>query len=228
MTQSTILLVEDEMRIARWLETFIEKEGYEFLWAANGADGLRMALREKPDLVILDINLPEMNGWEVCEKIREKSDVPIIMVTARIGEDDIIKGLQLGADDYVTKPFKPPVLMARITANLRRAQGEVGPADLLTQGTITVDLSAKEVRIDDKIVAITIQQFELLVFFMRHPNQVFSREQLIDRVFGMDYDSYERAIDIHISRLRGRLKDVGQDGVIQTVYGAGYKFVAND
>lgn len=228
MTTSTILLVEDEMRIARWLETFIKKEGYEFLWASNGTDGLRMALREKPDLVILDINLPEMDGWTVCEKIREKSDLPIIMVTARIAEEDIIRGLHLGADDYVTKPFKPPVLMARIAANLRRAQGDIGPADLLTQGNITVDLNAKEVRIADKSIAITMQQFDLLVFFMRHPNQVFSREQLIDRVFGLDYDSYERAIDIHISRLRGRLKDAGQDNVIQTVYGAGYKFVAND
>ena len=227
MTTSTILLIEDEMRIARWLQTFIEKDGYEFLWASNGADGLRMALREKPDLVILDINLPQMDGWQVCEKIREKSDVPIIMVTARIADDDIVKGLQLGADDYVTKPFKPPVLMARIAANLRRAQGVISPADLLTQGAITVDLNAKEVRIDEKIVAITMQQFDLLVFFMRHPNQVFTREQLIDRVFGMDYDSYERAIDIHISRLRSRLKDAQQHNVIQTVYGAGYKFFTN-
>lgn len=221
----TILLVEDEMRIARWTQAYIEKAGYGCLWASNGRDALLMAQREHPDLVVLDLMLPGIDGWTVCEQLRRESDVPIIMLTAKIAEQDIIKGLKTGADDYVTKPFQPGELVARIEATLRRAKGKFAPANRLSIGPFTLDFDMRQCFIDGTPVSLTSSQFELMTFFMRHPRQVLSREQLIERVFGDDFDSYERAVDIHIRRLRTKIEaDPSQPRYIQTVFGVGYRF----
>jgi DNA-binding response OmpR family regulator len=223
-----ILIVEDETRIAHWIKTYAEREGYTCLLAHDGRSGLELARREQPDLIVLDIMLPELDGWTVCEILRQESDVPIIMLTALITEQDIIRGLKIGADDYITKPFSPAELLARIQANLRRAKGHVLAQGRLTAGGIILDTATHECTVDGKPITLTANQFDLLVFFMQHPRQVFSREQLIEHVFGYDYDSYERAIDIHIRRLRMKIeRDPSDPQYIQTVFGAGYRFCPN-
>lgn len=221
----TILLVEDEMRIARWTQAYIEKAGYKCLWANNGKEALLMARREQPDLIVLDLMLPGIDGWTVCEELRGESDVPIIMLTAKSGEQDIIQGLKLGADDYVKKPFQPAELIARIEATLRRAKGKLAVSNRLVAGPFILDVDMRQCFLHDKPISLTSSQFELMAFFMRHPRQVLSREQLIEHVFGDEFDSYERAIDIHMRRLRTRIEpDASQPRYIQTVFGAGYRF----
>lgn len=220
-----ILIVEDETRIAHWTKTYVENAGYECLMADNGRDALYLARHEQPDLIVLDLMIPEMDGWTICKILRQESDVPIIMVTAKITETDIISGLKMGADDYVTKPFSPAELLARIEATLRRAKGRLHANDMLKEGNIELDMAARQCRINGKIVDLTTSQFDLLTFFMQHPNQVLSREQIIDNVFGLDFDSFDRAIDIHIRRLRTRIEpDPSNPRYIQTVFGAGYRF----
>lgn len=220
-----ILVIEDELRIAHWIRTYLEKDGYQCLVAHNGRDGLQFARSENPDLILLDIMLPEVDGWTICEKVRQESDVPIIIVTAKITEHDIVKGLQLGADDYVTKPFKPAELVARVQANLRRAKGKIVSTKILKAGDIILDLEAHQCKVREEMVQLTANQFNLLSFFMQHPNQVLSRDQIIEHVFGHDYDSYERAVDIHIRRLRTRIEiDSSNPRYIETVFGVGYRF----
>lgn len=220
-----ILIVEDEARIARWTQTYVENAGYECLVAYNGRDALYLARHEKPDLVVLDLMIPEMDGWTVCKILRQESDIPIIMVTAKTLESDIIKGLKIGADDYVTKPFSPAELVARIEAALRRAKGRLQPTHTVKVGDIELDLSARLCRVNGKMITLTTSQFELLHFFLQHPNQVLSREQIIANVFGLDFDSFDRAVDIHIRRLRTRIEpDPSNPIYIQTVFGAGYRF----
>lgn len=224
---TTILIIEDERRIAGWIQAYAERDGYDCLLAHDGMTGLQLALTDAPDVVILDILLPGLSGWEVCERIRETSDVPIIMLTALINEEEIIRGLKLGADDYLTKPFSPAELMARIEANLRRTNAAGSPSESknLYAKDILLNQDSHHCVVRGESVKLTANQFKLLVFFMEHPNQVFSRDQLIDRVFGIDYDSYERAIDIHIRRLRMKIeRDPSSPEYIQTVFGAGYKF----
>lgn len=220
-----ILIVEDETRIAHWTKTYVENAGYECLMADNGRDALYLARHEQPDLIVLDLMIPEMDGWTICKILRQESDVPIIMVTAKITETDIISGLKMGADDYVTKPFSPAELLARIEATLRRAKGRLHTDNILKAGNIELDMAARQCRINGKMVDLTTSQFDLLTFFMQHPNQVLSREQIIDNVFGLDFDSFDRAIDIHIRRLRTRIEpDPSNPRYIQTVFGAGYRF----
>ncbi len=220
-----ILIVEDESRIARWTQTYIENAGYECLLADNGRDALYLARHEHPDLIVLDLMIPEMDGWSVCKILRQESDIPIIMVTAKTLEADIIQGLKLGADDYVTKPFSPAELVARIEAALRRAKGRFQASQTVKVGSIELELSSRVCRINGKIVLLTASQFDLLHFFMQHPNQVLSREQIINNVFGADFDSFDRAVDIHIRRLRTRIEpDPSNPQYIQTVFGAGYRF----
>jgi DNA-binding response OmpR family regulator len=222
-----ILVVEDEVRIAQWVQTYVENAGYTCIVTHNGREAIDLARSETPDLIVLDLMLPEVDGWTVCETIRKESEVPIIMLTARGAENDIIHGLKIGADDYLTKPFSPAELVARIEANLRRSSGKTeGP---LTSGDIALDPRTRECQVAGQPVTLTANQFDLLAFFMQHPLQVFSREQLIDGVFGIDYDSYERAIDIHIRRLRTKIeRDPSNPKVIQTVFGAGYRFTPGE
>ncbi len=220
-----ILIVEDETRIAHWTKTYVENAGFVCLMTDNGRDALHLARREKPDLIVLDLMIPEIDGWTVCKTLRAESDVPIIMVTAKVTEHDIINGLKLGADDYLTKPFRPAELVARIEATLRRSKGRLQTDHLLRLAEIELDTLARHCRINGSLIELTTSQFDLLAFFMQHPNQVLSRDQIIDHVFGQDFDSFDRAIDIHIRRLRTRIEpDPSNPRYIQTVFGAGYRF----
>jgi two-component system response regulator MtrA len=220
----TILVVEDEPRTAQWTKTYIERAGYRCLVTDNGIDALRIAQQENPDLIVLDLMLPELDGWEVCQQLRRHSSVPIIMVTARVTDQDIIEGLRMGADDYVKKPTNLNELVARIEANLRRSQGQLGVDDCLQVGMLRFDLKKRLVYREEKPISLSARQFDLLLFLARHPKQVFTRDQLIENVFGNRYDSYDRAIDVQIRRLRKRLEeDPSNPMLIESVYGVGYR-----
>mgnify|MGYP000415731294 CR=1 FL=1 len=220
-----ILVVEDEKRLQDVVRIYLEREGFRVSQAYDGEDALRLLGREKIDLVLLDVMLPHIDGWQVCERIREDSDVPIIMVTARTQEYDKIKGFDLGVDDYVSKPFSPRVLVKRIQAVLRRSAGlksEERQDQVLQVGTLRVNPVSRECFVGEKSVTLARKEFDLLLFIMRHPNQVFNREQLLDQVWGDLYVD-DRTVDTHVKQLREKIGACR--GMIQTVWGVGYKFV---
>ncbi|MEM7119544.1 MAG: response regulator transcription factor [Chloroflexota bacterium] len=226
MTQK-VLIIEDEERIAHWVKSYFEQARFTALVAHDGQTGLAIARREQPDLIILDLMLPKMDGMDVCRAIRRHSDVPIIMLTARNQEMDKILGLELGADDYVTKPFSPNELVARARATLRRARGEMKPTAVLRGGNIELDLDAFSCTVDQQPVELSRIQFALLEALIRNAGRVLTRQQLLDAAFEEAYDGFERTIDTHIRRLRQRVeKDAANPNHIMTVYGVGYKFVA--
>ena len=219
-----ILIIEDEKRIAHWLQRYFEKAGYEAEIAYDGAIGLHLAQSDPPDLIVLDLMLPTLDGMEICRRLRRESDIPIIILTARTAYEDRIDGLELGADDYVVKPFDPKEVVARAKAVLRRVKGKA--QQQIKLGNIEIDLQGRTVTVAGADIALSRMQFELLSTFMRHPNQVLSRAQLIEAAFDNKYDGFDRAIDTHIRRLRKQIEiDMEQPQYIQTVYGAGYKFV---
>ncbi|MCY4650418.1 MAG: response regulator transcription factor [bacterium] len=218
-----VLIVEDNERIANWVKVYFERAGFTAAAAHDGVSGLALARRLLPDLMILDLNLPRLDGVEVCRALRRESDVPIIMLTARETPAERIIGLDSGADDYIIKPFDPEEVVARAKAVLRRVNDRV--QQVLTRGGITLDETTRSVTVNGEPAPLTSAQFALLSTFMRHPNQVLTRYQLITVTFGYDFDGFERAIDSQVARLRKKLGEVGGQ-VIQTVYGAGYKFVA--
>lgn len=220
-----ILIVEDDTRIANWLRIFFEKAGFTAEVAHDGREGLNLSRSLLPDLIVLDLMLPHLDGIELCRIVRRESDVPIIMLTAREAHSDRILGLESGADDYVVKPFDPEEVVARARAVLRRVKDKV--QQVLTCGNITIDETTRRVTIGEKSVHLSHAQFLLLATFMRHPNQVLTRDQLIALAFNNDYDGYDRAIDNHILRLRRQIT-VDERQPIQTVYGAGYRFVTED
>lgn len=225
MEDRHILVVEDEKRLQDVVRIYLEREGYRVSQAYDGEDALRLLGKEKIDLVLLDVMLPHIDGWQVCERIREDSDVPIIMVTARTQEYDKIKGFDLGVDDYVSKPFSPRVLVKRIQAVLRRSAGsqsEEEPEQVLKVGLLWVNPVSRECFVGDKPVTLARKEFDLLLFIMRHPNQVFNREQLLDQVWGDLYVD-DRTVDTHVKQLREKIGPCR--GMIQTVWGVGYKFV---
>lgn len=225
MEERHILVVEDEKRLQDVVRIYLEREGYRVSQAYDGEDALRLLTKEKIDLVLLDVMLPHIDGWQVCERIREDSDVPIIMVTARTQEYDKIKGFDLGVDDYVSKPFSPRVLVKRIQAVLRRSMGlksEDKTDQVLTVGALRVNPVSRECHVGDKPVNLARKEFDLLLFIMRHPNQVFNREQLLDQVWGDLYVD-DRTVDTHVKQLREKIGACR--GMIQTVWGVGYKFV---
>lgn len=222
----TILVVEDEERIAGWVRTYFEEAGFRVLTSGDGEEGLRLARDEHPDLIILDLMLPGIDGLDVCRAIRRDSDVPIIMLTARGKESERISGLELGADDYVVKPFNPGELVARARAVLRRSGGEVRQPEALRGGGIHLYLKAHECEVDGEQVELTRIQFDLLETLMRHSGQALTREQLLDGVFDEESFGYDRNIDVHIRRLRQRVeKDPANPQHVVTVFGVGYKFV---
>ena len=220
-----VLIIEDNKRIANWVRVYFERAGFSAQVAHDGRTGLSLARRLIPDLVILDLTLPRLDGVEVCRILRRESDVPIIMLTARETPAERIIGLDSGADDYIIKPFDPDEVVARANAVLRRVRDRV--QQVVTLGNITLNESTRSVAVNEEPVSLTQAQLALLSTFMRHPNQVLTRYQLIYQTFGYDFDGYERAIDSQVARLR---KKIGRGGSqpIQTVYGAGYKFVAED
>ena len=204
----TILIVDDEKKIVEIIAHNLKKEGFDVLTAYDGEDGLEKALTKSPELVILDIMMPKLDGYQVCKKIREKSQVPIIMLTARVDEVDKVLGLELGADDYVTKPFSKRELMARIKANLRRSSLPSSEAATeMVFDELVIDLNKFEVRRKGEALDLTHKEFELMKFLSSHPNKVFTREELLERVWGYEHYGDTRNVDVTIRRLRAKVED---------------------
>lgn len=220
-----ILIVDDEEMIVRTVKAYLDQEGFKTYTASDGEEALRAFKEKGPDLIVLDLMLPRMSGIEVTKKIRATSTVPIIMLTAKAAEADRVVGLELGADDYVVKPFSPRELVARVRAVLRRIDGEAGMAERISTGDLEIDLKTREVKVDGKEVELTPTEFDLLAFLARHPGQVFTRLQLLREVQGYTYDAFARTIDTHVKNLRRKIeKDPKDPRYILTVHGVGYRF----
>ena len=222
-----ILIIEDDPDTARLVGLYLQREGHRVLSASDGADGLRQARAAKPDLIVLDLMLPGVSGMDICRQLREESAVPIVMLTARVEESDMLGGLDAGADDYVTKPFSPRVLVARIKAVLRRTARDAleRGTEEISHGEVTLDLNRRSVSVAGKTAQLTPTEFRLLSMFMREPGRTFTRDQIIDRAFGYDFDGYDRTVDAHVANLRRRLgANVESTKLIHTVYGVGYRF----
>jgi two-component system, OmpR family, phosphate regulon response regulator PhoB len=218
-----VLVVEDEESFSDALSYMLRREGYEVSVAATGPDGLAVYDRAGADLVLLDLMLPGMSGTEVCRTLRQKSNVPIIILTARDSEVDKVVGLELGADDYVTKPFSPRELLARINAVLRRA-GPTADGERIDFEGLALDQASHRVLVGEMTVPLGPTEYRMLEFFMTHPERVYTRDQLLDRIWGGNVYVEERTIDVHIRRLRKALEEFGYDRFIQTVRGSGYRF----
>jgi DNA-binding response OmpR family regulator len=220
-----ILVVDDEPEIVRVLRGYLEQANYTVLTAYSGTEGLRRARTETPDLVLLDVMLPGMDGIDVCRTLRQSSDVPIIMLTARVEETDRVLGLELGADDYVTKPFSPREVVARVRAVLRRTRGEMGAAtELLTVRDLKLDVGRHTVALDGEPIELTPSEFEILRAMLNAPGRVFSRLQLLEAAQGQAYEGYERTVDTHVKNLRRKIEpDPPNPIYIMTVHGLGYK-----
>jgi len=219
-----ILVVDDEKKIVDILKAYLERDGYQVIAAYDGRSALELARSNSPDLIILDLMLPEVSGWDVCRELRKESDVPVIMLTARDDTTDKIIGLELGADDYVTKPFDPKEIISRVRAVLRRSEGKAVPKATIKVGEIMIDTNKRLVHRGDRKIELTPIEFELLRVMAENPGQVYSRMQLLDKVQGYAYEGYERTIDSHIKNLRKKLElDLEHPIYIITIYGVGYK-----
>lgn len=228
-TTRTILVVDDEKRLRDLVQAYLTGEGFRVVTAANGQEALFVARHEKPDLILLDLLMPEMGGYEFIRVYTQERDVPIIILTAKLEEGDKVLGLELGADDYVTKPFSMRELTARVRAALRRAAKPPVESDVLRAANIVVDRSGRLVTVDGQRVDLTPSEFELLVGLMSAPGRAFTRLELLERVQGDAYDGYERTIDVHVRNLRTKIEpDPSQPRYIESVYGVGYRFVVND
>ena len=230
MAGKRILIVDDDKKTVELVRLYLTRDGHKVTTAYDGVEALKLAREQHPDLIVLDLMLPGMSGLEICRTLREESDVPIIMLTARSTDEDKLSGLGIGADDYVTKPFSPRELAARVLTVLRRMPGERGP-DKIKSGDLTVDFQKHEASLGDKLLKLTDVEFKLLGIFVKAPGRVFSRTQLIESALGYDFQGFDRTIDVHILNLRRKLEpDPDHPRFISTVYGAGYKFtgVNND
>ena len=217
----TILLVEDEPSVGELVRGYLQRDGYRVLWVRSGEDALVELDRHPVRLVILDIGLPGMDGFDVCRAVRMRSQVPILMLTARDEEPDRVVGLEVGADDYLTKPFSPRELAARIKAILRRAEPQIAQ-DVLSLGDVTLNRETHDVTIDGTLVELTAKEFDLLAYFLANPGAVLSRDVLLDRVWGQEYPGGTRTVDVHVAQLRRKL---GRPDLIRTLRGTGYKAV---
>ena len=223
---NTILVVDDEKRIAHLVRDYLENAGFRVALAYDGKTAMAQFRHEQPDLIVLDLNLPGMDGIDVARAVRKERNTPIIMLTARVEETDRIVGLELGADDYVTKPFSPRELVARVRAVLRRVGDDSPPTPLLRAGDLAIDLEKRIVTRDGNMIELTTTEFDLLVVLARAPGRVFRRLELLDRVQGEAFEGYERTIDVHVKNLRKKVElDPRHPTYILTVYGAGYRFV---
>jgi DNA-binding response OmpR family regulator len=218
----TLLLVEDEHSIGQLVRGYLDRQGYRVVWVTSGEDALAELTRHPIKLVVLDLGLPGMDGFDACRRIRARSRLPIIMLTARDEEPDRVVGLELGADDYVTKPFSPRELAARIKAVLRRAE-PAAQAEVLNLGDVIVSRDSREVTVGGTAVELTAKEFELLGYLAEHAGKVVSRDTLLDSVWGMSYEGGTRTVDVHVAQLRRKL---GRPELIRTVRGAGYKAVS--
>ena len=220
MERGTILVVDDEPNIADLVELYLRREGFRVVQAASGADALRSVADHRPRLIILDVGLPDIDGLEVCRRLRQTSTIPVIFLTARDTEVDRVLGLELGADDYVTKPFSPAELVARVKAVLRRAEATAPTAEVVQVGGVTIDVGRREVRIDDTPVPFTTKEFELLRFLGERPGLALSRQQILDGVWGPEWFGDARTVDVHIAQVRKKVETAVR---IDTVRGVGYR-----
>ena len=219
-----ILIVEDEPQIVRGLSLYLERAGYTTTSVYDGAQAIPAFRQEKPDLILLDLNLPNRDGVDICRAIRRDSAVPIIMLTARSDEMDRLIGLELGADDYIVKPFSPREVVARVRAVLRRVGGVMGDTDIVRAGTLLVDTAGYRAWLGESPLALTQSEFEILLALARHAGHVLSRAQLLEDTQGIAYEGYERSIDQHIKNLRRKIRKAGGPSkMIETVYGVGYR-----
>ena len=222
-----VLVVDDDAGTANLVRLYLEKAGYMVDVSHDGLDALKKAKTNTNDLIVLDLMLPDKSGLDICRELRSESDVPIIMLTAKVMETDRIEGFSVGADDYVTKPFSPRELVSRVQAVIRRCNNDPLPSgpQQITRGKLTADFGRKEVRFCDVLLKLTPTEFRLLSALMLEPNRVFNRGELIEKAFGVDYDALERTLDVHILHLRRKLKEVDSSGdqYINTMYGMGYR-----
>ena len=226
MARNKILVVDDEKNIVDIVKAYLEKDGYRITVAYDGETALKKAQRESPSMVVLDLMLPGISGWDVCRILREKSDIPIIMLTARDEVTDKIVGLELGADDYVTKPFDPKELNSRVKAVLRRTGNKKAPKSVIQIGDLSIDVETHHVQRGNKTVELTATEFELLKVLAENPGRVYSRMQLLDSIQDDSYEGYERTIDSHIKNLRKKIEpDPSCPKYIVTVYGVGYRLL---
>ncbi|MDY3005502.1 response regulator transcription factor [Anaerococcus sp. AGMB00486] len=227
MNNIKILIIEDEAGISKIIKSYLEKEDYEVYQAYDGEEGLKIFQQNEIDLVLLDLMIPKISGEEVIKEIRNKSEIPVIMVTAKVNEDDIVNGLKLGADDYMTKPFSPKELIQRIKTVLRRIEKyNIPRADIIktTDGRLEMDLEYNRFFKDGKEIFLTKNEFQIIKTLFSNPNKIFTREEIIELTFGYDYDAYDRAIDTHIKNIRQKIEDNPKKPTyIKTIYGMGYK-----
>ncbi len=225
MANKKVLVVDDDVKTVELVKLYLHRDGYRVITAYDGTQALQMAREAHPDLIVLDLMLPGIDGLEICRILRSESDVPIIMLTAMTTDQDRLTGLDLGADDYVTKPFSPRELAARVRAVLRRLPGERGP-EKIVYGVLNVDFLKHEAFLDGKPLNLTPVEFKLLGTLIKEPGRVFSRAQIIEKALGYDFDGFDRTIDVHILKLRRKLEpDPRHPRYIKTVYGAGYKLL---
>lgn len=225
MAAKTIMVVDDEKRLVSLVESYLAQEGYRVVTAYNGKEALSVAQKENPDLIVLDVMMPEMDGYEFMRKHRSERNTPIIMLTARVDDDEKVIGLEVGADDYMTKPFRPRELVARVRALLRRAGDKEPSAKIIKAADIVLDRDGRTVKVAEDFVSLTPSEFDILAALMTSPGRVYSRLDLLDIIQGIRYEGYERTIDTHIKNLRGKIeKSARSPKYIETVYGVGYRF----
>jgi two-component system alkaline phosphatase synthesis response regulator PhoP len=225
MAGKKVLVVDDDVKTVELVRLYLKRDGYQVLTAYDGVEALRLARESCPDLIVLDLMLPDIDGLEVCRTLRHESDVPIIMLTARTTDQDKLTGLDLGADDYVTKPFSPKELAARVRAVLRRLPGERGPEEIKT-GELSMNFAKHEAWFAGRPLDLTSVEFKLLGVLAKEPGRVFTRANLIEEALGYDFEGFDRTIDVHILNLRRKLEsDPSHPKYIKTIYGVGYKFV---
>lgn len=224
-----ILVVDDKLELRNLLKSYLTQEGFDIVTANDGQEALYVARHEKPNLIILDLMMPEMGGYEFMRSYNREADTPVVILTAKIDENDKVLGLELGADDYVTKPFSPRELTARVRAVLRRAEKQASNQEILRIGSIELDWAGRTTIVNGQAVELTPSEFSLLGTLMASPGRVFSRLELLDRMQGAAYEGYERTIDVHVRNLRAKIEpDASKPQYIETVYGAGYRFTTRD
>lgn len=225
MKSIKILVVDDEPKLLEVVESYLKKEGFIVLKAENGEKGLQLFYDENPQLIILDLMLPDVSGEKICSEIRKVSNIPIIMLTAKSSEDNIVRGIGIGSDDYVTKPFSPKELVARVNGVLRRYHNNFNQELTFDDGRLVIDFAGYKVRINDQEVQLTQAEFKLLSTLAKNPSKIFSREELVNLVLGYNYDGFDRTIDVHIKNIRTKIEENRKNPkYILTLFGIGYRF----